>query len=123
MPALSPKSSNAPAIIKDSIAFLFRFARLPNLHNDSIESKTPMSSLASITGRRASEPTFLTAARPNLILCDSLSTDSTLNPIWLLLISGGNTSIPILLQSATAEINRSLLSIYEFINDAIYSAG
>ena len=107
----SPKESKAPHITRDSIDFLFTPPKSPFLHLSSKDSNEPFTFLDFKNCSSASEPTFFIAASPNLMQVVPDSSNSILKSTSLLFISGGKTFIPILLQSATAEISRSSLSI------------
>ena len=115
---LSPVESNAPHFIRLSMVFL-----LANLESILFTRSVrflygPLASLSATILSIAFAPTFFTAARPNLIW-----SPSTENFEKDLLISGGNTPIPIELHSLMYSTTLSLLPMIDVIKAAINSTG
>src|SRR4030065_1714033 len=65
---LAPVVSNAPLLMRDSIALLLTFLRSTRLQKSNIELYLPLSFLVAITDSIADSPMFLIATKPNLIV-------------------------------------------------------
>ena len=115
---LAPVVSNAPLLMRDSIALLLTFLRSTRLQKSNIELYLPLSCLFVITDSIADSPIFFMATHPNLI-----ALPETVKSIALSLTSGGSIEIPISLHSRIPAVILSILPISHVNMAAIYSTG
>ena len=119
--ARSPKSSNAPTLMRHSSVLRLTPAISDSLHISSIDSNPSRRFLDSTTASTEAVPTFLTAPMPNRMAMPPSCWFSIVKSVCPFMTLGGSTRILSRWHSAIAEVMRSVWPTYELRRATMYS--